>query len=50
MKKLLFLIIVAGVIYLLWGNVDMKGVKEKAQESEQVISEKAQKLKGEISK
>lgn len=50
MKKLLFLIIIAGVVYLLWGNVDWSGVKKKGQDAEQTISEKAQQFKGDVSK
>ena len=50
MKKLLFLIILGGVVYLLWGNINVKGVKDKAQETEKTLIEKGKKLQGEVSK
>ena len=50
MKKLLFLIILGGVVYLLWGNINVKAVKDKAQETEKTLIEKGKKLQGEVSK
>ena len=50
MKKLLFLIILGGVVYLLWGNINVKGVKDIAQETEKTLIEKGKNLQGEVSK
>ena len=49
MKKLLFLVVLGGAVYLLWGNVNWSGVKKKAQESEKQLSEETQKLKKNVS-
>jgi hypothetical protein len=35
MKKLILLIIIAAAVYLLWGNINKEGVKEKFQQLEQ---------------
>ena len=50
MKKLIILIILGFGVYLLWGNVNVKGVKEKAQETEKTLTEKGKNLQGEFSK
>jgi len=45
MKKLILLIIIAAAVYLLWGNINKEGVKEKANKAGEVITEEVKEIK-----
>ena len=48
MKKLILLVVIAAAVYLLWGNINKEGVKDKYNKAVETAQEEAKEIKDKL--